>query len=235
MLATAAAICSAVVRSRLKAVVTTPVPSGLVRISLVPRRAPPLVSMRRGSTMPSTTRPYLGSLSWRVWPPAMTTPASIGLVRAAGQDLAHHLVGQVRGKGRDVQREQRPAAHGVDVAQGVGGRDSAVGGRVVHDGREEVDGRDQRLVVAQPVDGSIVRPAQAHEQVGIVLRLEQAGERAQHVRQGLRGHLGRSASAGSQTGQADWVTVGFVMDYAINTALAGAPSAPVILSGKQQS
>ena len=82
--------------------------------------------------------------------------------------------------------------------------DRTVSIRVVDDGREEVDRSHQRLVVAQAVDSRVVRFTQADQQVGIIRVLKQAGERAQHVRQGLRRQLGRSASAGRQAGQADF-------------------------------
>ena len=98
-----------------------------------------------------------------------------GLLRAAAQYLTDHVVGQIAGERCDVQGEERPPAHGVDVAQRIGCGNRSVGVRVVDDGREEIDRRDQRLVVAQPVDGSIVRVTETDQQVGIVSLVEQVG------------------------------------------------------------
>ncbi len=62
--------------SPLAAVVMMPTPSGLVRATMSPGCAPPLVRMRPGCTSPITARPYFGSLSSTVWPPASAPPAS---------------------------------------------------------------------------------------------------------------------------------------------------------------
>ena len=76
MLAMAAASAASGAAPSLAAVVITPVPSALERKSRSPGRRPPLISTRSGWTRPVTQRPYLGSLSTTVWPPAMTPPAS---------------------------------------------------------------------------------------------------------------------------------------------------------------
>ena len=54
----------------------TPVPSGLVRTSRSPGRAPPLRSSLSGWAAPMTASPYFGSGSRMVWPPASVPPAS---------------------------------------------------------------------------------------------------------------------------------------------------------------
>src|SRR5205809_3569764 len=79
MLATAPCSTSALAALLLAAVVITPVPRGFDTKSRSPRRRPPLMRMRSGWTRPVTQRPYLGSLSTTVWPPAMTPPASTTL------------------------------------------------------------------------------------------------------------------------------------------------------------
>ena len=54
------------------------------------------------------------------------------LVGAAAQDLDQDVLAQVVGEGGHVQGQEHLAAHGVDVAHGVGGGDGAEGVGVVH-------------------------------------------------------------------------------------------------------
>ena len=61
------------------AVTITPVPSGLVRKRRSPSRSPPLMKICLGWTHPVTHRPYFGSGSMTVCPPAITPPASVTL------------------------------------------------------------------------------------------------------------------------------------------------------------
>ena len=60
-------------------VVRTPVPRGLVITKRSPGCAPTFLRILSGCTYPVTQRPYLGSGSWIVWPPAMVQPASTAL------------------------------------------------------------------------------------------------------------------------------------------------------------
>jgi hypothetical protein len=84
---------------------------------------------------------------------------------AAFQDLADGLQRQhVDRHAHQRQRHDGRAAHGVDVADGVGGGDAAEVERVVDDGHEEVGGGDQRLLVVEPVDGGVVGGLDAHQQ-----------------------------------------------------------------------
>ena len=73
--ATAASIASAGAAPRLRAVAITPVPMALVRISWSPGAARSMVSRAAGSASPTTARPYLGTGSSIVWPPATKHPA----------------------------------------------------------------------------------------------------------------------------------------------------------------
>ncbi len=54
------------------------------------------------------------------------------LVGAAAQDIGQDVLAQVVGEGGHVQGQEHLAAHGVDVAHGVGGGDGAEGVGVVH-------------------------------------------------------------------------------------------------------
>ena len=72
--------------------------------------------------------------------------------------------GRRSGKAETLSASHHPPAHGEHVAAGVGGGDGPEVGRVVDEGREEVGGRHQRQVVADPVDGGVVERGQAHQQ-----------------------------------------------------------------------
>ena len=67
---------------RLTAVVSTPVPIGLVSTSASPGRAPALDTMRSGWIVPVTNRPNFGSSSTIEWPPEMAMPASAQIAAA---------------------------------------------------------------------------------------------------------------------------------------------------------
>ncbi len=84
--------------SFLAAVAITPVPSGFERKTRWPGRRPPLASTRRGSTRPVTQRPYLGSASTTVCPPAITPPASRTLSAPPRNTAAMIAFGRSRGK-----------------------------------------------------------------------------------------------------------------------------------------
>jgi len=88
---------------------------------------------------------------------------------AALEDLAQP--GQLRvlvvGVADQVEGRARLAVHGVDVAQGVGGGDLAVGVRVVDDGREEVERLDERNLIGQAVDACVVVGLGADQQVRV--------------------------------------------------------------------
>ena len=71
----------------------------------------------------------------------------------------------------EVQREQRGAAHRVDVGERVRGRDPAPVVRVVDDRREEVGGDDDGEVVTEPVDRGVVGGVEPDEQVRVGARV----------------------------------------------------------------
>ncbi len=98
----------------------------------------------------------------------------------------------------EVEGEQRRAAHGVDVGQGIGGGDPAEASRVVADRSDEVGGGDQRPAAEQEHSGIVGRfRADQHPLVAS----GHAAERADQLRQVPRTDLGGSAArrgAGSQ-------------------------------------
>jgi hypothetical protein len=95
---------------------------------------------------------------------------------AAAQDLAHGRWRQgVDGEADDGQRRLRHAAHGVDVADGVGGRDLAERVGVVHAGREDIHSQDCRRIGRQQDHARIVAGTGPHQHARII-HLRQSGE-----------------------------------------------------------
>ena len=75
-----------------------------------------------------------------------------------------------------VLRESRPgpapkwaAAHGVDIAQRVGGRNLAEDVGVVDDGRKEIDRLDERQLGRELIHAGVVGCIEADQHVGIML------------------------------------------------------------------
>ena len=67
------------------------------------------------------------------------------------------------------QRGDGASAHGVNVAQGIGGGNLAESVGIVHHGREEIDGLHQREVGGDPVHAGVIGVIEADQHVGIVL------------------------------------------------------------------
>ncbi len=120
-------------------------------------------------------------------------------LEAAGEDLAEQLGRQlVQGEGDEVDRDERRAAHRVDVGERVGGGDPAEVTRVVDDRGEEVGGVDERLVLVDPEDGRVVGGVGADEQVGMPGQ-RQIGE---HRGEPVAGDLARAPGAVGERGKA---------------------------------
>src|SRR5690242_2578411 len=89
--------------------------------------------------------------------------------KATGKDLLQDIEIAFSGKAYDGQRGQGASAHGVNVAQGVGGRDLAESEWVVDDGSEEIHGLDQRLRGGNFVHSGVVGCAKANQNVRVML------------------------------------------------------------------
>ena len=148
-----------------------------------------------------TAIPYFGSGSSIEWPPAIDDPGLGGDLGAAGEDLGEHVGTELAERERDeVQRQDRRRPHRVDVGERVGGGDPAEVARVVDDRGEEVDGLDQRQVVAEPIDGRVVGGVEADQQVRVArrrqrLRAARAARRRRSCRRSRRRGRARSAAA----------------------------------------
>ena len=193
------------VRPERRPLTRNPVPSRLVSSRTSPGRAPPLRNSRSGWAAPITARPYLGSGSRIVWPPARTPPASRTLDDGRLEHGRERVAREVLGKGRDRQREQHPAAHREHVGQGVGGGDLAVRDRVVDERRKEVERAEDREVVGDPVGGGVIGRLEAGDQRVVVARRPPRGPTARrpagprrasrHSRRSRSGRSGGSAGA----------------------------------------
>ena len=85
-------------RRRACACSTSPVPSGFVRKSASPGCAPALGQTPSGCTVPTTARPYFGSSSRSVCPPARSAPAARDLLVGTGEDGRDRLGRSSSGK-----------------------------------------------------------------------------------------------------------------------------------------
>ena len=91
------------------------------------------------------------------------------LGKAAGKNLLQDIEVAFFGEADDGERAQGTSAHGVNVAQGVGGRDLAESVWVVNDGGEEIYGLDQRLGGGNFVHSGVVGCIKANQHVGVIL------------------------------------------------------------------
>jgi hypothetical protein len=125
----------------------------------------------------------------------------------------NHLAGDLRCKHVDRPAEngdghQRLAAHGVDVADGVGGGDAAEVEGVIDDGHEEIGRGNHAALCIERIDRSVVARGIADPQPWIeVLR---AAARQDHIQ-----HLGRNLAATTRTvavlGQSDRLAHGIAL------------------------
>src|SRR5258705_7695639 len=97
----------------------------------------------------------------------------------------------------DRQRRQRPAAHRIDVADGIGGGDLAVAVWVVDNRREKIDGLDERRAALPPVHTRIVRGPEVDQDTVVGGR----GNVTQHLSELACGEFARSTSAGNHLRQ----------------------------------
>ena len=148
-------------------VVMMPVPMGLVSTKASPGRG-----VGVGDLLARFHQPHYGQSVLRLFvvhgvSADDETAGFRRLVVTAPEHVAQQFAGQGSGEPDHVEGQQGACAHGVDVAQGIGGRHQAELVGVVGNGRKEVHGHDQSGLVVQPVDGGVVAGVDAHQQVGV--------------------------------------------------------------------
>ena len=112
-----------------------------------------------------------------------------------GEDLDEQVGAELGGvPPDDVEPEHGAPAHGVHVGRGVDRGDPSPGPRVVDDGRDDVDRRDECAVVIKPPDGGVITGAEDQ----IVMR--RVGQTAQNLRQLAGGELAASPGAVTELG-----------------------------------
>ena len=135
------------------------------------------------------------------WPPAIGMPASAQIESPPSRMVADHVLGQLVDRhADDGQREDRPAAHGVNVGERVGRGDAAEVARIVDDGHEEIGGGDDGLRVVQAIDGRVVGCLDPHQEIGRQRLQRRFGDNA---RQHGRRDLAASTAAVAELGQFD--------------------------------
>ena len=185
---------------------STPRPSGLVSVSGIPTCAASLRSSRSGSARPVTARPYFGSGSSMLCPPARNAPASAHASAPPRSTSAASVEGDpVARPAEQVDRDHRGAPHRLDVRQRVGGGDAPEGVGVVDDRGEEVGGGDDGPAGA--VGGGSMRTAAASSPWSRpTSRSPDARPRPsprQHAFELAGRHLARAPAAGGVLGEAD--------------------------------
>ena len=172
-------------------------PSGFVRKSASPGRAPLLRQSPSGWTVPTTARPYFGSSSRIVCPPARTAPAS-GTLAAAASKIAR-TVSSGSSSGNAATESARsglpPIAKTSLRAFAAATAPNSAGSSTI--GGKKSDGEDQRPLVVELVDRGVVGRGEPDEQI---LRRRRR-ESGQQLLQTGRGVLGGAAAAGLETGE----------------------------------
>ena len=141
------------------------------------------------------------------------------LVDAALEHPVHDARAErLDGEGDDRQGGQGLAAHGVDVAHGVGRGDLAEGVGIVDDGREDVDGLDEGGPGREPVDPGVVAGVRRDEDA----RVDRPGQAGEGPLEVLLADLGGAAGVLDESGQSD--VLGGVFE-----ALAGAEADVLLL------
>lgn len=119
-----------------------------------------------------------------------------GFFGGATHDGLGNLKGQRGGEGGNIEREKGLTAHRVNVGERIGSRDRAVVVGIVDDGREKVDGGDERSLVVETPNSSIVGGFKPDEEIRVGRTLKSFFDWQQNLRQRFRVDFGRSARAG---------------------------------------
>ena len=92
---------------------------------------------------------------------------------AAAEDLTQHIDIPALGETDDIHGSLYFTAHGINVAEGVGGSDLAEGIGIIHHGREEVHSLNDTDIIRHFINSCIVGTVEADQQIGVILALGQ--------------------------------------------------------------
>ena len=84
-------------------------------------------------------------------------------------DLLKNVEIAILRKAHERESRHGGAAHGVDIAQRIGGRDTPIRERVVDHGSEEVDRLHQRLVGMDTIHAGVILGLKADQQILMLL------------------------------------------------------------------
>ena len=138
----------------------------------------------------------------------MTTPASRAFSAPPRRMSDTNRCRKVLRECRDVERQEWPSAHGIDIRHAVGRGDGAVRVRIVDDRREEVGRDDQCTVLIQAPDSRVVRARESDEQIRECRCAEDVLHGAQYLRQRFRVEFRGSTRAGGETRQSNLAPAG---------------------------
>ena len=87
----------------------------------------------------------------------------------ACQNVTEHVEIASIGEAHQCERSERLAAHRIHIAKRIRRGDLPERVGIVHDGREEVDGLNQRLCRREQIHAGVVGFVEADKQVGVML------------------------------------------------------------------
>jgi hypothetical protein len=127
-------------------------------------------------------------------------------LKPAAHDLGEYLeVNALLRKARDGERGQRRPAHRPHVVDGIERGDASVVERVVNDGREEVNGLDEREGLGETVNPRVVGGLDADNQIRVARNFQSAQNLGEFARRefsrstGARDHLGQTHRSTPET------------------------------------
>ena len=89
------------------------------------------------------------------------------LRKSAANDGLQNLCIPLVGEAHNRERGNRVAAHGVNIAQGIGCRNLSEGVRIINDGGKEIDRLDQRHLRAEQIHPGVVVGIETNKHVRI--------------------------------------------------------------------
>ena len=121
------------------------------------------------------------------------------LGKAARQNLLEDFQTSLRRKADMRQRRDGPPAHGIDIAQRIGGRDLPENIGIIHHGREEIHGLHQGHIRADLINSGVVGVIETYQDIRICLLRQLFQYRIEN----RRTQLGGASSGFDSCGQAN--------------------------------